>query len=166
MRNASSFLDVNIFSHLVLVGMKVLVWLVLLVTVLLIFFPRPGVGRFRSFELEAHPYSGLDPQEWKSFLTELRAFDANPERARHLYGAIEHLRNLGLMNTNYTESVNEISDRLGFEGETIANQIAQARGVQFRPKYLNDTIPLQSIDDHRTGAPVGSGFPDPRSHGQ
>jgi len=165
MRNVSSFLDENIFSHLLLV-MKVLVWLVLLVTVLLIFFPRPGVGRFRNFELEAHPYSGLDPQEWKLFLTELRAFDANPDRAAHLYGAIEHLRNLGLMNTNYTEKINEISDRLGYEGEVIANQLAISKGIQFRPKYLNDTIPLQPIDDYRTGAPVGNGFPDPRSHGQ
>jgi hypothetical protein len=146
--------------------MKLLVWLVLLVTVLLIFFPRPGVGRFRSFELEAHPYSGLDPQEWKGFLDELRAFDADSSRASSLYGAIEHLRNLGLMNTNYTEKINEISDRLGYEGETIANQLAISKGIQFRPKYLNDTIPLQSIDDYRTGAPVGSGFPDPRSHGQ
>ena len=146
--------------------MKVLVWLVLLVTVLLIFFPRPGVGRFRSFELEAHPYSGLDPSEWAAFLTEIREFDAWPERPAHLYKAIDHLRNLGLMNTNYTEVLNEISDRLGYEGEVIANQLAVARGVQFRPKYLNDTIPLQAIDDYRTGAPVGRGFPDPRSHGQ
>lgn len=116
--------------------------------------------------MEAHPYSGLDPREWKSFLTELRAFDADPERTAHLYGAIEHLRNLGLMNTNYTEAINEISDRLGYEGETIANQLAISKGIQFRPKYLNDTIPLQSVDDYRTGAPVGRGFPDPRSHGQ
>lgn len=116
--------------------------------------------------MEVHPYSGLDPQEWKSFVTEIRAFDERPEKPAHLYKAIEHVRNLGLMNTNFTETLNEISDRLGYEGEVIANQIAVAHGVQFRPKYLNDTIPLQSIDDYRTGAAVGRGFPDPRSHGQ
>ena len=116
--------------------MKLLVWLVLLITVLWIFFPRPGVGRFRAFEVEAHPYSGLDPNEWKSYLNELRAFDVDPSKPKHLYTAIEHLRNLGLMNTNYTETINEISDRLGYEGEIIASQTIQ--GVAFRPKYLND----------------------------
>jgi hypothetical protein len=70
------------------------------------------------------------------------------------------------MNTNYTDTINEISDRLGYEGEVIANQIAISKGIQFRPKYLNDIIPMQSIDDYRTGGPVGAGFPDPRSHGQ
>jgi hypothetical protein len=144
--------------------MKLLVWLVLLITVLWIFFPRPGMGRFRAFEMEAHPYSGLDPNEWKSYLTELRAFDMDPSKPKHLYTAIEHLRNMGLMNTNYTETINEISDRLGYEGEIIASQAVQ--GVAFRPKYLNDIIPVETVNDFRVGASVGNGFPDPRSHGQ
>lgn len=143
--------------------MKLLIWLLLLVLVLWIFFPRPGAGRFRNFELEAHKYSGLDPKEWKSFLTELRAFDQDPKRTDKLYKAVDHLRNLGLMNTNFTETINEISDRLGYEGEIVASQI---QGVPFRPKYLNETIPLGPIDDFRVGAAVGPGFPDPRSHGQ
>lgn len=138
-------------------------WLVLLITVLWIFFPRPGAGRFRAFEIEAHPYSGLDPNEWKLYLTELRAFDADPSKTVRLYAAIEHLRNLGLMNTNYTETINEISDRLGYQGEIIASQV---QGVAFRPKYLNDLIPVEPINDFRVGASVGNGFPDPRSHGQ
>ena len=143
--------------------MKLLVWFVLLITVLWIFFPRPGAGRFKAFEREAHPYSGLDPREWKSFLTEIRAFDTSPERPKHLYAAIDHLRNLGLMNTNYTDTINAISDRLGYEGEIIASQV---QGVAFRPKYLNDIIPVESVHDYRVGAAVGNGFPAPRAHGQ
>jgi hypothetical protein len=87
----------------------------------------------------------------------------DPSKPTHLYAAIEHLRNLGLMNTSYTEVINEISDRLGYEGEIIASQI---QGVVFRPKYLNDIIPVEPVNDFRVGASVGNGFPDPRSHGQ
>jgi hypothetical protein len=138
--------------------MNILIWMILLVLVLLTFFPRPGVGRFKTFVLEAHPYSGLDPHEWKLFLTELNAFDADPSKTVHLYTAIDHLRNLGLMNTNYTEAINEISDRLGYEGELVAKVKT--------PKYLNDIISKAPLDDFRVGAAIGRGFPDPRSHGQ
>jgi len=87
----------------------------------------------------------------------------DPGQPARLYAAVEHLRNIGLMNTEWTETINEISDRLGYEGEIIASQI---QGVEFRPKYLNDIIPLEPVNDFRVGAAVGNGFPDPRSHGQ
>jgi hypothetical protein len=62
------------------------------------------------------------------------------------------------MNTNYTEAINEISDRLGYEGELVAKVKT--------PKYLNDIISKAPLDDFRVGAAIGRGFPDPRSHGQ
>jgi len=77
-----------------------------------------------------------------SFLTSLREFDASGQ-APALYRAVEHARNIGLMNTNFTDEVNEIADRLGYEGEVLLNQRAVTNGTVFRPKYLNEVIPDQ-----------------------
>jgi len=141
MKNALSFLDASIFSPHLLV-MNLFVWILLLVLVLWIFCPRLGTGRFRDFELKFHKYSGLDPAEWTLFRTSLKEFDERltPEP---LYRAIEHARNMGLMNTNFTEEVNDLADRLGYEGEVLLNQRAVTNGTVFRPKYLNEVIPDQ-----------------------
>lgn len=136
-----SFLDASIFSRLLLV-MNLFVWILLLVLVLWIFFPRPGAGRFQEFEKKLHPFSGLDPNEWRLFLTNLREFDREQAPAA-LYRAVENARNIGLMNTNFTDEVNEIADRLGYEGEVVLNQRAVTNGTVFRPKFLNEVIPDQ-----------------------
>lgn len=165
MKSVSSFQDASIFSHLLSV-MNILVWVLMFVFVLWIFFPRPGAGRFHDFEKKIHPYSGLDPKEWTSFLESLRKFDRTYE-SRALYQAVEHVRNLGLMNTNFTEDLNALADRLGYEGELVLNQ----RDPNFRPKflnevipdqpfvyYLNDSKPMDTIYVNPTGAAVGNGF--------
>ena len=122
--------------------MNLFVWILLLVLVLWIFFPRPGSGRFREFEKKFHKYSGLDPDEWMLFRTSLREFDKDLEPGP-LYRAVDHARNLGLMNTNFTDEVNELADRLGYEGEVLLNQRAITSGTVFRPRYLNEVIPDQ-----------------------
>jgi hypothetical protein len=45
------------------------------------------------------------------------------------------------MNTNFTDEVNELADRLGYEGEVLLNQRAVTNGTVFRPRYLNEVIP-------------------------
>ena len=55
------------------------------------------------------------------------------------------MRNIGLANKNFTEEINEIADRLGYEGEVFLNQRAVANGTVFRPKFLNEVIPDQPI---------------------
>jgi hypothetical protein len=124
--------------------MNLFVWILLLALVLGIFFPRHGAGRFQAFESKVHPYSGLDPNEWRLFVKELRDFDSDTT-GQSLYRAIEHIRNIGLMNTNFTDEINAIADRLGYEGEVFLNQQAVMKGTIFRPKFLNDVIPDQPI---------------------
>jgi hypothetical protein len=124
--------------------MNLFVWVLLLVLVLWIFFPRPGAGRFQEFEKKIHPYSGLDPEEWKLFRKTLREFDWTLQPGA-LYAAMEHARNIGLASPNFTEELNEIADRLGYEGEVILNQKAITNGTVFRPKFLNEVIPDQPL---------------------
>jgi len=145
MKSVLSFLDVSIFSRLLLV-MNLFVWVLLLVLVLWTFFPRPGAGRFWDFELRLHKYSGLDPEEWKCFQKSLKEFDRGGDpTGRALYQALEHIRNLGLVNPNFTEEINAMADRLGYEGEIILNQQAVTNGTVFRPKFLNEVIPDQPM---------------------
>jgi len=76
------------------------------------------------------------------FLTNLQEFDRNLTGPA-LYTAVEHARNLGLMNTNFTDEINALADRLGYEGEVLLNQRAVTNGTAFRPKFLNEVIPDQ-----------------------
>jgi hypothetical protein len=76
------------------------------------------------------------------FRTSLREFDKDLEPGP-LYRAVDHARNLGLMNTNFTDEVNELADRLGYEGEVLLNQRAITSGTVFRSRYLNEVIPDQ-----------------------
>jgi hypothetical protein len=134
-----------------------------------IFFPRPGAGRFQTFEKKLHKYSGLDPEEWGLFLKEIREFDRNLV-AEDLYKSLEHVRNLSLARPNLSEEINAIADLIGYEGEVILNQIAVTKGTVFRPKflnevipdqpltlYLNDSKPMDTIDANPIGANIGSG---------
>jgi len=142
--------------------MNILVWMLLLVLVLWTFFPRPGAGRFRAFEEKVHTYSGLDPNEWTLFLTEIREFDKGLQ-VEHLYQAVEHVRNLGLMNTNFTDELNSLADRLGYEGELVVgpkrpkflNEVIPDQPFTY---YLNDSKPMDTIYVNPTGIAVGNGF--------
>jgi len=78
------------------------------------------------------------------FRTSLREFDADLQPGP-LYRAVEHARNIGLARQNFTEEVNAIADRLGYEGEIFLNQIATTKGIVFRPRFLNDVIPDQPV---------------------
>lgn len=147
--------------------------LILLVVLFLMFFLtffRMGPQRrFLKYERMIHPYSGLDPENWKRFLTNLRSFeklaDTDIDRALvHLYGAVENIRDLGLGVRRCDDDaiqteLQRIGNSLGQEGELIINQIANGKGLQFFPKYLNESFDDYPEDGYFIPSTV-------RSHGQ
>jgi hypothetical protein len=147
-----------------------LLWVVLLLVFLWIFFPMVQKRHFKKYEEMVHPYSGLDPESWKRFLTNIQLFEQSAsnqldQAAEALYAATENIRDLGLGmrradDADIQEKLNEIAGRLGYEGETILNKTSIEKGFYFFPRYLNETI----IDypEH-----VDTRDPGPaRSHGQ
>lgn len=148
-----------------------LLWVVLLVTFLWIFFPMGQGVRFKKFEQKVHPYSGLDPESWTRFQSNIHEFErsvSTPEldkAALALYAAVENVRDLGLGlrhadDEHYREDINKIADELGYEGEFIINQNALSQGIYFFPRYLNDSL-MDYPEDVR---PPDQG--PVRSHGQ
>lgn len=81
--------------------MTFVLWVLLLVVVFWIFFPRGAGARFRSYAREIHPYSGLDPKSWDRFLFNMDTLEKNVDSspdiaAPALYAALENIRDLGL----------------------------------------------------------------------
>jgi hypothetical protein len=86
------------------------------------------------------------------------------EAAKSLYACIENIRDIGLGvrradDAEHQEKLSTIASELGYEGEFIINQAAIAQGLQFFPKYLNESI--VDYPDVRADAP----FPRLRSDG-
>lgn len=131
--------------------MMLLLWVVLLAVFLWIFFPMGPAARFKKYKEQVHPYSGLDPKSWESFLSNIQEFEqlaSTPrldEAAKALYAAEENVRDLGLGirradDAEHQEKLEEIARELAYEGEFIINQAAISQGLQFFPKYLNDSL--------------------------
>lgn len=136
------------------------------------FFPIAGPGdRFRKYEKRVHKFSGLDPESWKRFLYNIKTFETLlrlPDldgAANALYAALENIRDMGLGirradDGDHSEELNAIATELGHEGELAIQQIALTKGLQFFPKYLNE-----SLDDYVDNGPAF--IPSRvRSHGQ
>jgi hypothetical protein len=136
------------------------------------YFPVAGPGeRFRKYLKKIHPYSGLDPDSWSRFLVNMKTFE-NLLRASDLdgaanalYASLENIRDISLGirradDGHHQEEIGAIANELGYEGEFTINQLAEAKGLQFFPKYLNE-----SLDDYPDDVPVF--IPSRvRSHGQ
>jgi hypothetical protein len=128
-------------------------------------------ARFKKYERFVHPYSGLDPESWGRFQTNIHNFEklsGTPDvagAAGSLYGALENIRDIGLGlrradDQDHIDALDEIAGNLGYEGEFIINQTALSNGIHFFPKYLNETIMDYPEDaDTRDPGPV-------KSHGQ
>lgn len=128
-------------------------------------------ARFRKYAERVHPYSGLDPENWRLFLENLNLFEQSVSASRleestnDLYRTIENIRDIGLSvrradDGEHQEKLGAIADELGYEGEFIINQEALANGYIFFPKYLNDSL-MDYPENERPASerPV-------RSHGQ
>ena len=84
------------------------------------------------------------------------------EAAKALYSSAENIRDIGLGirradDSEHQEALEKIARELAYEGEFIINQAAISRGLQFFPKYLNDS--LMDYPDGRKDGP----FPRRRS---
>ena len=105
---------------------------------------------FKKYEHMVHPYSGLDPTNWKRFLENLHEFEQLAstrldESANALYAATENIRDLGLGlrradDSDIQEKLAVIASQLGYEGEVILNQNALSKGLYFFPRYLNESL--------------------------
>ena len=93
---------------------------------------------------------------------QLASTDRLEEAAKALYAAVGNVGDIGLGirhadDTQHQEKLDKISRELAYEGEFIINQAAISRGLQFFPKYLNDS--LVDYPDGRSEGP----FPRRRS---
>jgi len=71
--------------------------------------------------------------------------DRLDESAAALYAAIENIRDLALGirradDADLQEDLDATAKELGYEGEFLINEYANAKGIQFFPKYLNDSL--------------------------
>ena len=78
------------------------------------------------------------------------------EAATALYAALTNVRELGLGlrradDSEHQEKLEQIAKEMGYEGEFMINEMAISRGVQFFPKYLNDS--LVDYPDGRSDGP-------------
>lgn len=76
---------------------------------------------------------------------QLVSTDRLDESAKALYAAVENVRDLALGirradDAEHQENLDTIAKELGYEGEFIINEYANAKGIQFFPKYLNDSL--------------------------
>ena len=158
-----------------------LLWIVLLLCLFAILFPATGFPKTLAsrYERLVHPYSGLDPETWRAFKANIRAFERERDvavAARQLDAALENIRNLSLFiqradDHEHQEKLDDIADRLAIEAEHSIYAMARKNGLFFFPKYLNENVD-ESTDnapkDTRRGGTVGNPavhFPAPRQRG-
>jgi hypothetical protein len=114
------------------------------------FFPVGQGKRFKRYIQAVNKYSGLDAEEWSSFLNNMKVFENSIDKdldvaAGGLYASLENIRNMGLKleksdTSEYQDELDQIAGDLGYEGEVVINQNAIAKGLYFFPKYLNETL--------------------------
>lgn len=119
---------------------------------LLIYSPKIKTQRrsqiLEDLKLKVHEYSGLNPESYLEFENNLELMETNlenvdPEMAEHyLQKAIENIEDLSLYSTgSNTEIIDDLlntSRQIGIESEKLIMDTALYKGVQFRPKYLNN----------------------------
>lgn len=104
--------------------------------------PKPQEDSLRKYKVEAHKYSGLNPELYAVFTNELRMFQTYtlPE---FLYKALEALEELALYTTGGSSSARDdiriLVCNIGDAGEAIMLK----QGVLFTPKYLKETPLIQ-----------------------
>jgi hypothetical protein len=88
---------------------------------------------------KAHEYSGLDPDSFYAFTTNITLFKKHigtPENATpFLYIALEHLEDVGIM-SEFQEDIHELVKQIGYYAEQQLMNVDAA----FHPKYLNSRL--------------------------
>jgi hypothetical protein len=96
--------------------------------------------------MAVHEYSGLDENEFWSFVVYMRVFEnsldtSTTQAAGHLYTALNHAQNLGMLASSaQQERMHEIVRGLGVAGEKILKESAKRTKTPFKTIYLKDTL--------------------------
>ena len=99
-----------------------------------------------TFKMIVHEYSGLDEEEFWRFVMELQMFENTYETsveqaAGHLYEAMNHAQNLGMLaSSSHKERMDEAVRSLGVEGERILVESARRTKTPYKTIYLKDTL--------------------------
>ena len=129
--------------------MQLLIATSLCVLTLLLFTPTVSTLQkfdLSKFKLAVHEYSGLDEKEFWSFMTEMRMFEntletSTNQAAGHLYEALTHAQNLGMLASSaQQERMHEIARGLGAAGEKVIKESAKRTKTPFKTIYLKDTL--------------------------
>lgn len=101
------------------------------------------VDEFDMLVKKAHEYSGLDPDSFYTFITNITMFKKHlddPEFASiFLYTALEHLENVGIM-SEYQVELHELTKQIGYYAEKQLMNASLNENTAFHPKYLNSRL--------------------------
>lgn len=87
---------------------------------------------------KAYEYSGLDPEEFYIFVTNMNMFKHHMDPG-FLYKALLHLENVGIM-TEFHEDIHELVKQIGYFGEKQVMNASINTNTAFHPKYLNSRL--------------------------
>jgi hypothetical protein len=105
----------------------------------------PALNTFDALKTEAHKYSGVNPEEFRAFLDDLRLCElylTEPAQGVvFLRRAIDHLQNLGVYNDyDIHEEIEDLAFRVGWEYERELQRNAVAQKLRFQTRYLNERL--------------------------
>ena len=96
------------------------------------------------FKRGVHKFSGLNPDEFNSFMASMGAFENTLGKgvdvyvvAGHLYQAIEHASSLTSdAHVDHQEQMQELCTKLGIHGEFLIQESISGTPYAFRSRYL------------------------------
>lgn len=96
------------------------------------------------FIKKVHEYSGLNPDDFYAFITNINVFKntlrEDPEFAgKFLYIALDSLENIGIM-TEFQEDIHQLTLQLGYYAEKMLMDASINKNTAFHPKYLNSRL--------------------------
>jgi len=99
-------------------------------------------------KMEVNKYSGLDPGTYYSFLNNIELMETQIKNGYvdsavdYLHKAIENIQELSLYLTGSTSentnSIINLSRKVGIESEKIIMDVALIKRIKFKPIYLNE----------------------------
>lgn len=107
---------------------------------------RASLGIARDLKRQAHRYSGVSPEDYKTFAKELRrceliAPDHPRDAARHLWYALDALQNLALFNHyDISSEIDVLCQKIGLEYETMLFEHFARKRMAFQGRYLNERL--------------------------
>lgn len=106
--------------------------------------PAP-MHAFERLKTRAHAYSGVNPEEYRAFLANLRLcelyFTEPTQGALFLYRGLDHLQNLGIYNEyDIHDEIEALVADIGWEYEKELQRNAVERKLRLQTRYLNERL--------------------------